>query len=108
VYSLLAQGVARRRRELGIRLALGATRRQLEVMVVGRSVAWTVPGLLAGVLLSIGAARLLEGLLFGVAPRDPRMLALTAAIVLLAALVAAWIPARRAGRMDAVVSLRGD
>jgi predicted permease len=108
VYSLLAQGVARRRRELGIRLALGATRRQLEVMVVGRSVAWTVPGLLAGVLLSIGAARLLEGLLFGVAPRDPRMFALTSAIVLLAALVAAWIPARRAGRMDALVSLRGD
>jgi ABC-type antimicrobial peptide transport system permease subunit len=93
---------------LGIRLALGATRRQLEAMVVGRSVAWTVPGLVVGVLLSIGAARLLEGLLFGVAPRDPRMLALTAAIVLLAALAAAWIPARRAGRMDASVSLRGD
>lgn len=108
VYSLLAQSVARRRRELGIRVALGATAQQLERMVVRRSLGWALPGLAAGIVLSIGATRLLEGLLFGVAPRDPRVLGATVALVLLAALLASWPPARRAGRLDAVRSLRGE
>lgn len=62
-------------------------------MVVRRSIGWTLPGLAAGILLSLATTRLLEGLLFGVSPRDPRVLALTAALVLLAALLASWAPA---------------
>ncbi|HUF28204.1 MAG TPA: ABC transporter permease [Gemmatimonadaceae bacterium] len=106
VYTLLAQGVVRRRREMGIRLALGATARQIEAVVVTGGLAWTVAGVVAGVLLSLAATRLLEGMLFGVAPRDPQVLAGTAAAVLIAAALASWIPARRAGRVDPAVSLR--
>lgn len=106
VYTLLAHGVARRRREVGIRLALGATARQVEVAVVARGLAWTFGGIVAGLFLSASAAGLIGGLLFGVAPRDARVFAGTAALVLLVAGCASWLPARRAGRVDPTESLR--
>ncbi|MEX2608733.1 MAG: ABC transporter permease [Gemmatimonadota bacterium] len=108
VYGLQAQGVARRQRELGIRLALGATAGQIQRFVVARGLAWTALGTVAGLLLGLGAARLLEGLLFGVAPRDPRHFAAAALAVFLAAAFASWLPARRAGRTDPLGTLRGE
>lgn len=106
VYALLTHGVVRRRREMGIRLALGATARQIETLVVARGMVWTLGGVAAGVLLSLAATRVLEGMLFGVAPRDPQVLVSTALAVLAAAALASWLPARRAARLDALVSLR--
>jgi len=106
VYTLLVQSVARRYREIGVRMAVGATARNIEAAVVGRGLAWAAPGVAAGVLLSLAATRLLESMLFGVAPRDPRILAATALGLVTVAVLAAWLPARRAGRIDPSTALR--
>jgi putative ABC transport system permease protein len=106
VYTLLAQNVARRRRELGVRLALGATARHIEMLFVLRGLGWTVIGVVCGILLSLAGSMLIQGIVFGVGPRDPRILAVTAAVVLAAALLASWLPAHRAGRTDPLSSLR--
>ena len=108
LYGMLAQGVALRRRELGIRLALGAPVRQVERLVIARGLSFTMLGLALGLLLCVAATRLLRGLLFGVAPNDVRVLAATGVAVLVAALAASWLPARRAGRTDPMTSLRAD
>lgn len=108
LYSLLAQGVALRRREFGIRLALGATGAQIEAMVVRWGLVWTAAGLSGGLLLSLAATRLVRGLLFDVAPRDSLVLAGTAVTVLAAGLAASWVPARRGSRTDPITSLHTD
>ena len=108
VGGVLAFGVSQRRRELGVRAALGADRRRL-VWLVLREGGWlALVGLAAGGALSAASSRLVEGLLFGVPPGDPLTLAGVAAALLAVALVASWAPATRAARIDPARALRAD
>lgn len=106
IYGLIAFLVAERTREIGVRIALGATAGEVSRLVVGNAVRWSAAGLAAGVLASWFFSRLLQGLLYEVRPSDPRVHAGALVAFGLAAAVAAWIPARRAARIDPMVALR--
>jgi ABC-type antimicrobial peptide transport system permease subunit len=104
--AVLANLVARRTREIGIRLALGAGPNQVMRHVVGQSLAPVVAGTLAGIPLAAAGARALGSLLYGVKWNQAPVYALAAAALVAAAAVAAWIPARRATRVDPLEALR--
>ena len=108
LYSLLAYGVARRRREIGVRMALGATNGTILRLVVGRGLSLVAGGVAVGIVLAVVAARALGSLLFGVGPLDAP--ALTGAIVILTAIasLASYIPARAAARVEPMAALRAD
>jgi len=89
-----------------VRLALGADPRHVLALVLGRGVRLTVIGAAGGLLAAVAVARLLEGLLFAVKPRDPMTFAGVTVLLFVAALVASYLPARRATRLDPVVALR--
>ena len=91
---------------MGIRLALGARPESLTRLILGRGMGIATLGIIGGILVAAGLARALRGLLFGVEPSDPVVLAVAALVLMGTAALAAWIPARRASRVDAVVSLR--
>jgi predicted permease len=106
LYGLVAYGAAQRVRELGIRIALGAAPGSLVGLVLVRGVWIALLGVGVGLTVSFALGRALEGLLFGVGSGDLPTLAAASALLLLTATVAAWLPARRAARADAWVSLR--
>jgi predicted lysophospholipase L1 biosynthesis ABC-type transport system permease subunit len=106
LYGVVAFNMRRRTREFGVRLALGATARQVLASVVGEGALLTGIGLLAGFALSVGAGSLIRGVLFGVTPTDPPTYAGVLALLALVSLLASYIPARRASRVDPVVALR--
>jgi predicted permease len=106
LYGTLAYTVSRRTMEVGIRMALGARRSQVLWMVLRGTLMVSAVGVLAGLPLAIGGARLLESLLFGVKPGDPRFFLAAAGGIALVALVASLIPARRAASVDPIVALR--
>ncbi len=106
-YSLLAFTVTQRRREFGVRAALGATRRDLARHVLGRGLRFIGAGVAVGVALAWASTRLLVSLLFGVAPTDPASFALAAAALCLTAACAALLPALRAAGVNPVEALRG-
>jgi putative ABC transport system permease protein len=108
VYGVVAQAVARRTREVGIRMALGAGRGDVMRLVVGRGMRPVAVGLAIGCLGALGASKTLAGLLFGVAPTDAVTFAGSAFVLVVVALVACWLPARRATRVDPVVALRAE
>ncbi|MCA1732492.1 MAG: FtsX-like permease family protein, partial [Acidobacteria bacterium] len=95
-------------RELGVRMALGADRGRLRRGVLAESMRLTLLGLGIGLLGSIAASRTLESLLFGVSPLDPATFAAVALTIAFTALVASWIPARRATKVDPMVALRAE
>ena len=105
-YGVTAYVVAGRRRELALRVALGAVPESLRAGVVRRAVLWGAPGAVAGVLLAAGLAQLLRGLLVGIGPLDPWALAAGALAVVLTSAAAAYVPARRVGRVDLAAELR--
>lgn len=106
LYGVLSYGVARRTSEIGIRKALGAGEGKVISMILRESSRLLVGGLAVGALLAFGSLRWIESRLFGLSPSDP--IAFTAAALLLAlvALAAAWLPARRAARVDPLVAIR--
>ncbi|MGB9456716.1 MAG: ABC transporter permease [Bryobacteraceae bacterium] len=106
LYGVLSFLVAQRTREIGVRIALGASPRQIARMAVQQAGVWTVAGMATGWAASAGLARLARGALFQVSPFDPLSLAAAAGILMMAAAIAAWRPARRAARVDPAVSLR--
>jgi predicted permease len=106
LYGVLAASVARRRRELGIRSALGASGRELLGMVFSRGFALTAIGLSIGGLVAAGTARLLATQLFGVGPRDPVTLVAAALTLAAVAALACFVPARRATKVDPATVLR--
>ena len=106
IYGVMAYGVRRRSQEIGIRMALGATGRNVVRMIVRRGLRLTAVGLAAGLLGALLLTRLIRGLLFGVEPTDPVTLAGTTALLGLVALLASWIPSRRAIRVNPVDALR--
>lgn len=108
LYGVVSVLVARRRRELGMRLALGARPGQLERMVVRSSLVLGVVGVAIGVALALALTRFLRGLLYGVSPTHPVVFAAAAAALLVITLLASWMPARRAARVDPVEALRAE
>jgi putative ABC transport system permease protein len=106
LYGVLAFAVARRTHEIGIRMALGASRSNVMGLVTGQGMALTLVGLAAGLICAFGLTRLVASSLYGVQPTDPVTFGGAAAFVAVVALVASYIPARRATKVDPLVALR--
>jgi putative ABC transport system permease protein len=108
VYGVAAYSVSMRTREMGIRIALGATSRRIVGGILRESATPLAAGIVAGLAGAIAATRALASALFGIQPTDPRAYAATALVLVLTALAAACIPARRATRVDPVTALRAE
>jgi hypothetical protein len=106
VYGLRAYDVSRRTRELGIRIALGATAADVARMVLGEGARTSAVGLGVGLLLAVGIGKLASGLLYNVSPFDPLVLSVAFAVLALASMAAAYVPARRAMRIAPLEALR--
>lgn len=106
IYGLVAYSVAQRRREIGVRQALGASRGDVLHLVVGDGMRLAGAGIGVGVLVALAVSRLLAALLYGVGARDPTTFAGVAVLLGLVCLVASYLPARRAARVDPMVALR--
>ena len=106
LYGLVGYGVARRTREIGLRIALGAGRRQVFGGIVREALLYLGLGLAAGLPVALALGRLLQSQLFGLPAHDPAALAAAAAALTLATLAAAALPARRAARVDPAAALR--
>jgi ABC-type antimicrobial peptide transport system permease subunit len=102
----MAGSVVLRTPEIGMRVALGASRRDIMRLILGQGVRITVLGLLLGLGLAVAVTRLLAGLLVGVTPTDAVSYALTIVVMACVAMCAAALPARRAARMDPLTALR--
>jgi putative ABC transport system permease protein len=108
IYGVVAYGVRRRTREMGIRAALGAVEARLTTMVLGEGLGMSSIGIAIGVAIAAVATRPMRALLFGVATIDPLVYAAVSLILVGVAIVASLAPARRAARIDPVVALRSD
>jgi putative ABC transport system permease protein len=106
MYGVLSYGVAQRRREFGIRLALGARTSQVTGVVVREALAMAGVAVAIGTVVAIGVTRLLADLLFEVSPTDPVTFVAVAVLIALVAVAASWIPARRATKIDPATTLR--
>ncbi len=106
LYGVLSYAVTQRSREIGLRMALGASAGNVTRLVVGHGIALTGAGLLIGLLGSWAATRALKNLLYGVSATDPMTLGAVAVLLTLISLTACWIPARRASQLDPIVVLR--
>jgi len=106
MYALLAYTVAQRRREIAVRMAIGASAAAVARSIVRESLMLAVAGAAVGALGVAGVSRLAQSVLFGVVPQDPLTLAATAAVLIAAVLGASWLPARRAARIDPVSAMR--
>jgi putative ABC transport system permease protein len=106
VYGVVGYLVAQRTQEIGVRMALGATPRNILKMILLHFLRWTLAGALLGLAGSWFATRVLESLLFEVRAHDPWLLVGAGGLLLIVAFLAAWIPARRAMRVDPMVALR--
>jgi ABC-type antimicrobial peptide transport system permease subunit len=106
IYGVVSYSVARRRNELGVRLALGASRSRLLGLVIRQGMKPVVVGLLAGVAVALLVSRTIRNLLFEVQPSDPMTIAGVTIVLLVVGILACLIPARRAAATDAVAALR--
>ena len=108
LYGVIAYAVAQRTHEIGVRIALGATTGDIARWVMGDGMRLAMLGLIVGMAGALAGARLLANLLYGVSPADP-VVFLTIPVVLVAAtLLASYLPARRAMRVDPVIALRAE
>ncbi|HEX3748009.1 MAG TPA: ABC transporter permease [Bryobacteraceae bacterium] len=108
IYGVIAFLVGQRTREVGVRMALGATPASVTALFLRHAAGWAIAGIALGLAGSLAVTRLLASLLFRVGARDPWSLAAPALLLLAVALAAAWLPARRAARIDPVESLRAE
>jgi ABC-type antimicrobial peptide transport system permease subunit len=106
LYGVLSYVVSQRTREIGVRMALGAQARQVRRMVVAQAGRVTLLGVVVGVLAAVALTRVLETLLFGVGAVDPLTFIVMSAVMLTVALLASYLPARRASSVDPMRSLR--
>ena len=105
---MMAYAVTQRRREIGVRMALGATRRDVQRLVLGRALRIVAVGLVIGLVGAVGVTRVLQTFLFGVTPTDPIAFAAVTLLLLAVGVLAAWLPARRATRIDPSAALRAE
>jgi len=108
IYALISYTVGQRTQEIGIRMALGASARDVQARIVGQTLKLAAIGLVLGGVTSWLLARAVSGLLFGVTARDPQTFAGMVAVLTMVALVAGYLPARRASRIDPMVALRSE
>jgi putative ABC transport system permease protein len=106
IYGIVSYSVEQRTAEIGLRMALGADALAIHRLVIQQALLPLVPGLVVGVLASFGIERLVATLVFGVGPRDPITIASVATLLIVVAVVAAYLPARRAVRVNPIVALR--
>jgi putative ABC transport system permease protein len=106
IYGVLSYGVSQRTQEIGIRLAVGAQRGDVQKMILGQTLKLTIMGIVAGSLASLGLNRFLISLLFGVKPHDPATVAGVSCLLMVVALAAAYVPVRRAISVDPLAALR--
>ena len=108
IYGVLAYAVTERTREIGIRVAVGASSTAVVRMVVGRTFVLAIAGIAVGWIVSLELTHVLSSLLFHTKPTDPATFGLVGALLFLVALVATIIPARRATRVDPLIALRNE
>lgn len=108
VYGIVAYSVSRRTPEIGLRVALGATAKQVQSLVLGQASRIAAAGVAGGWLAAYGLTRALRGQLYEVTPTDPAAYAAATALLLAVVLLAGWLPARKAGRLDATEALRSE
>ena len=106
VYALLAYTVAQRRREIAVRMAIGASSSSVARLIVMESLTLAAVGCVVGAVGVMAVSRLARSILFGIAPQDPITLVTTAAVLILVVLAASWLPARRAARIDPTTAIR--
>ena len=106
LYALITYFVAQRRHEIGVRMALGASSRDVVRLTVGQALRLTLTGAAIGLVLSIALSRLMEAGILGIATSDARVFAGFAAVLIATALVAGYLPARRAAAIDPITALR--
>jgi putative ABC transport system permease protein len=108
IYGVIGHAVAQRTREIGIRIALGAARRDVMRMILSEGGKLAAAGVVLGLIVSYVMTQFLRALLYGVTPTDPLTFAIVALLLLSTALIACWIPARRASRVDPMIALRAE
>ncbi len=108
LYGLMAYAVTQRRREIGVRMALGASRRDVLRLVLARALRIVVAGLIVGLAGAAGVTRVLQTFLFGVTSTDPIVFTIVTLLLMAVGLMAAWLPARRASRIDPWAALRAE
>jgi putative ABC transport system permease protein len=108
IYGLMAYSVEQRTQEIGIRLALGAEASAVRRMIVGQGMALALAGVVIGLAAAFGLARLITTFLFGVTARDPLVFGGVPLVLAVVALVAVWLPALRASRVDPLIALRSE
>ena len=108
LFGVMAAAVRQRTREIGVRIALGATPARVSGLVMGRALTIATIGAVAGLLAALASTRALRSLLYSVSPTDPLTLGLVMMLLLFVALLAAYLPARRAQRVDPIVALRAE
>jgi ABC-type antimicrobial peptide transport system permease subunit len=106
IYGIMAYTVAQRTNEIGIRLALGAQRGQVRGMVLSEAGSLAVLGMVAGLAIALGLGRLVKSMLYGLQPVDPLSLAGAGCLLTAVALIAGWVPAMRASRVEPMEALR--
>ena len=106
VYGVVALAVTSRTREIGVRMAMGATRQQIHRAVLADAVRLAIPGLVVGALLAAGTAVVMRSELFGLSPVDPLSFLSAAGVLLLVVLLASLVPARRASGVHPAAALR--
>ena len=106
IYGLMAYSVEQRTQEIGIRLALGAQASQVKNMVVRQGMTLAIVGVAIGLAAAFGLARFIATFLFGVGKWDPVVFVAVPGVLTLVALIAVWLPARRASRVDPILALR--
>ena len=108
IYGLMAYAVTQRRHEIGVRMALGAERRDVLRLVLSRALRIVLAGVIVGIAGAAGVTRVLQRFLFGVTPTDPIAFTVVTLLLMTVGLLAAWLPARRATRIDPCVALRAE
>lgn len=108
LYGVLAFLVAQRRREIGLRMAIGAGRRDIVVMILHQSLRYVVPGVVLGTVAAVLLTRGLQNQLYGVSATDPATYTGLSFLLVAVAMAASWLPARRAAEVDPMIALRDD
>ena len=106
LYGMISFGIAERRHEIGIRIALGASRRRVITLIMGQAAGVLAVGVALGAAVALAAAPAAATLLFGLEPTDPATLASAAVVLIAVAALATYIPARRAARLNPLIALR--